>query len=103
MLRALDEGGLDAIPSLEKILLIYGEYDMGDEFISLRESLMQRTPSKKWSIELSQVHGKQWTSYDGRVKFKNFEDCNLYNEQGASRASIRAEEREAQLQREDEH
>lgn len=103
MLRALDAGGLNAISSLEKILLIYGEYDMDDEFISLRESLMQRTPSKKWSIELSQVHEKQWISCDGRVKFKKIEDCNLYNEQEASRASIQAEEREAQLQREDEH
>lgn len=103
MLRALDEGGLNGILSLERILLIYGEYDMDDEFISLRESLVQVVPSRKWSVELAQVREEQWISYDGRVKFKNSQDCRRYNKQEATRLGMETDEREVQLHREDEY
>ncbi|MBE3048491.1 hypothetical protein IMZ48_39515 [Candidatus Bathyarchaeota archaeon] len=75
----LDEG-FKTMTSLEKIVLVGEEYEIGEEVMALRESLMQRLPNGKWSIELTKVPPRVYYSQDDRVQFDNFEDCCDYNE-----------------------
>ncbi|KAK1762468.1 hypothetical protein QBC33DRAFT_551950 [Phialemonium atrogriseum] len=93
MLRALDDGGFKAMPSLEKIVVVREEYDIDEEVMALRESIMQRMPSCKWSIELTKVLPDVWTSCDDRVVFDNYEDCWRYDAEMLNRQMER-EERE---------
>lgn len=51
VLGALDSGGFQAMPSLERITVVCGKYDIDEQIVELRESLMRRMPSRKWSIE----------------------------------------------------
>ena len=88
VLRALDEG-FKTMASLEKIVIVGEEHEIGEEVMALRESLMQRLPNGKWSIELTKVTPRVWYSHDDdRVQFDNFEDCCDYNQ------SRREEQRE---------
>ncbi|KAM5348919.1 hypothetical protein ACJ41O_008742 [Fusarium nematophilum] len=99
MLRALDDGGFKAMPSLEKIVVVYGEYDIDEEVMALCECLMQRMPSCKWSIELAKVPPRRWISDGDMVEFDNYEDCCRYNDE-RDRREI---EREEQAQWEEEY
>ncbi|KAL7621085.1 hypothetical protein AAE478_008397 [Parahypoxylon ruwenzoriense] len=102
MLRALDDGGFKAMLSLEKIVVVCGEYDINEEVMALRESLMQRMPSFKWSIELTKVPPRVWISDDDRVEFDNYEDCCRYNNE-MYRREMEREEREEREQWEEEY
>lgn len=46
MLKALDDGGLNGMRSLEKIAVVRGEYEIDEEVIVSGETLMQRLPSR---------------------------------------------------------
>ncbi|KAH6871631.1 hypothetical protein B0T10DRAFT_553329 [Thelonectria olida] len=102
MLRALDDGGFKAMPSLEKIVVVRGEYDIDEEVMALRECLMRRMPSCKWSIELTKVPPRRWISDDDMVEFDNYEDCCRYNNE-MYRREMEREEREEQRQWEEEY
>ncbi|OAA33091.1 hypothetical protein AAL_00556 [Moelleriella libera RCEF 2490] len=102
MLRVLDDdGGFRLMPSLESILIMRGEYVIDGEVLALRESLMQRMPSPKWSIELIEIPPRRWISADDRVAFDNCEDCYAYDEE-LSRLEWEREERREQEQWEEE-
>lgn len=80
MLSTLHDGGLKAIPPLEKIVVIPGEYDINEEVVAFRETLTQRMPNSKWCIELKRVPPRVWISDDDMVEFDNHEDCCKYND-----------------------
>ncbi|PON21940.1 hypothetical protein TGAM01_v209196 [Trichoderma gamsii] len=102
MLKTLDDAGLKDMPSLEKIFVVRGEYDIDEEALASRESLMQKMPSNKWVIELTKVPPRVWISDDGRVEFDNDEDCSRYNDE-MNRMELEREEREEQEQWEEEY
>lgn len=102
MLKTLDDGGLKDMPSLEKILVVRGEYDIDEEALASRESLMQKMPSIKWVVEFTKVPPRVWISNDDRVEFDNEEDCSRYNDE-MSRRELEREEREEEEQWEEEY
>ncbi|KAI0120738.1 hypothetical protein BJ170DRAFT_646576 [Xylariales sp. AK1849] len=102
MLRILDEGGFKDIPSLEKVVVIRGEYDINEEVMVSRESLIQNMPSLKWFIELTKVPPRVWISNNDMVTFDNEEDCSRYNDEMYRRELVR-EEREEQEQWKEEY
>lgn len=102
MLQALDTGGVKDISSLEKFIVVCGEYDIDEEVMILRENLVQRMPSSKWSIELTKVPPRLWISDNDMVEFDNEEDCCRYNKE-MDRLDMEREEREEQEQEEAEY
>ena len=78
VLRVLDEG-FKAMTSLERIVIVGKEYENREITIGLRESLTQRLPSGKWSIEIRKLPPKRWYSDDGRFQFDNYHECWAYN------------------------
>ena len=97
MLRALDDGGLKAMLSLEEIIVVCGEYNINEETLASCESLMQKIPSSKWSIKLTKVPPRVWISGDGRVEFDNPEDCSRYDDEQYRMEMEMEEEREQEL------
>ncbi|KAL7927172.1 hypothetical protein ACQKWADRAFT_279718 [Trichoderma austrokoningii] len=93
ILETLNDSGLKDMPSLEKISVVRGEYDIDEEALASRESLMQKMPSIKWVIELTKVPPRIWISDDGRVEFDNEEDCLAYDEEMQSMEQEREERR----------
>ncbi|KAI1769870.1 hypothetical protein F4818DRAFT_312018 [Hypoxylon cercidicola] len=79
MLRILDDRGFKAMPSLEKAVVVLGKYDIDEEDMALRESLMRRMLPCKWSIELTKLTKKTWISSDDMFEFDNYEDCEKYD------------------------
>ncbi|KAI1273006.1 hypothetical protein F5Y07DRAFT_277586 [Xylaria sp. FL0933] len=55
MLKMLDDSGLEAISSLKKILMVCGEYEIGEKVNAFYEHLVERLPSSKWCIELKKI------------------------------------------------
>ncbi|KAM5369069.1 hypothetical protein ACJZ2D_009164 [Fusarium nematophilum] len=55
MLETLDNSGFHAMPSLETIVVVLGEYTIDEEVLACRDALMQRMPSCKWFVELIKV------------------------------------------------
>ncbi|KAI0970838.1 hypothetical protein F4678DRAFT_461967 [Xylaria arbuscula] len=79
MLRALDDGCLKDIPSLEKIVVVHARYNIDEEVIASCENLMQKMPSIKWFIELTTAPPSRWISNYGQVEFDNADDCFEYD------------------------
>ncbi|VUC31621.1 unnamed protein product [Clonostachys rosea] len=71
VLKALDDGGLKQMHSLENIVVIHGDYDIDEETVASCEALRKKLPSMKWSIELTKVPPRTWISDDDRVKYND--------------------------------
>ena len=102
MLLALHHGGFKAMPWLKKIVVVCEEFDIDQEDMAFRESLMQRMPSCIWSMELKKLPPRTWISDDDMVEFDNYEDCYRYNDE-LYRRQMEREEQEEQKQWEEEY
>ncbi|CAH0045752.1 unnamed protein product [Clonostachys solani] len=70
MLKAIDDGGLKEMHSLEEIIVIQGEHEIDDEIVADCEALRHRVPSIKWLIELRKLPPRIWISADDRVEYE---------------------------------
>lgn len=102
MLRELDNGGFGAISSLERIVVVLGEYEIDEQDMADCESLVQMMPSSKWCIKLIKVPPRIWISDDDRVEFDNYEDLCEYNDE-LHRVETKREEQREQEEWEEEY
>lgn len=85
MLKALDEAGIRAMTSLDRVVIMHGWYNIDEDTRATRDRLMQKMPSKKWVVQLVQLPPRYWTSADDRVTFDNYDDCYAYDCETLSR------------------
>ncbi|KAJ8131808.1 hypothetical protein O1611_g1813 [Lasiodiplodia mahajangana] len=101
MLKAVDDGGLKDMSSLERVVVVLQQYGIDEEDIAGRERLMQRMPSPKWCIELKDMGRKIWISIDDRCEFDNYEDCQRYDDEYYIEEMKREEEKEEEAWRDE--
>lgn len=94
MLRVLDEAGLNAIQSLEEIVLAHYAEDSFEAVLARRESLLQRMPSRKWDFRLIVFPPEPFISDDDLYEFDDKDDCDRYNEEVRRREERKMRDRE---------
>ncbi|KAI0096610.1 hypothetical protein GGR51DRAFT_26726 [Nemania sp. FL0031] len=102
ILKVVDDGGFEAMHSLKKISVVFGQYGFDEEDITCYERLIRRVPSSKWCIELKDMGKRIWISDDDRCEFDNYEDCERYNDE-MDKEELEREEEEEERQWQEEY